>query len=231
MAQVQAVVVNDILPFSAIAVATVADGADRFVKFQASPAGSSNRLGVAVAGVADEPDGIGAEAPVAGETQRVNTVGRLRIELGGTVSAFDEVGPDALGRAIAYPAGTGYAKVLAAGVVSNVVDCIWLDRRRMNLPVEANDDADVLGTYAYLHKVTISAGADTATLGAGRYVGQKKIIQAVVAGGGTYAIAGAFLTSATATTSATFNAVGDRLVLMWDGAAWFVLENTSVTLA
>lgn len=231
MSQVQPVVSPPILMHTAIATADMLLKADRFAKWVAAPAGSQELLGFALCGVADEPDGFLFNQPASGKPGTILTEGRRRIELGGTVAAFDEIGPGADGVAVKYPAGTGYAKVLRAGTTGKVVDCIWIGRRRGNGGLEANDAGDTLGKYAFLHKVTIgSAGAEAATLPNGAYVGQEKIIEATVVGSGTWVLTGVFMTGVTAQTTATYNAVGDKLRIVWDGTSWFVYSNTSVTM-
>lgn len=229
-----AAVSNDINPYSAVAVADMAGKKDRFVKFfQATPAGSQDRLAFNVCGVTDEPDGLLDDQPRLGDAGCINTIGRLRIELGETLAAFAECGPDSLGRAVAYGAGHGYVKLLKGGAVGEVVDCVWLGRRKQTNKTEANDADDVLGRDSFLHKITISAGADVATLPDGRYDGQRKRLQVTVDGGGTYAVTGKFLTRVTATVLATFNDVDDLLDIVWSAldTKWFVLLNTSVVLS
>lgn len=230
--QMQPTKSNLILSLSAVATASMAGKAYRYAKLVAPPAGAVKLLGFSMCGVGDEPDGVLMNEPAAGSAGTIEAEGQMPLELGGAVTAFDEVGPGADGVAIKYPDGQGYHRVLKTGVTGDVVSAIALRRRRQGGGVEANDAGDTLNKYAFLHKVTIgSAGAEAATLPSGAYVGQEKIIQATVVGSGTWVLTGAFLTNVTATTTATFNAVGDRLRLVWDGAAWFVLENTSVTLA
>lgn len=232
MSQVAAVKSNDINPFSAVSTADMENKKYRFAKFfQTPPTGAVDRLAFGLCDADDEPDGILDNQPDTGEAGTIDTVGRLRIELGATLSAYAEVGPDANGKAVLYGEGNGYAKLLKGGADGEVVDCVWLGRRRNSGTVEANDASDTLNAWAKLHKITISAGADTATLAAGKYVGQTKRMVCTVDGGGSYAITGAFLTNATATTTATFDTVGDLLDVVWDGSAWFVYLNTGVALS
>lgn len=73
-------------------------------------------------------------------------------------------------------------------------------------------------------------GTMAMTLAAG-HVGQRKTVRMI--GGASTPIAnvgGAFTTDGVATTSAAFNAAADQLELEWNGTAWQVLANTSVTL-
>lgn len=228
--QKQPTTANKILSWSAVATADMAGKACRFAKFQAPPSGAVKLLGFGMCGVGDEPDGVLTNEPRSGDAGTIEGEGQLMIELGGTVAALDEVGPGADGVAIKYPAGQGYLKVLKAGVIGDVVPAVTLRRRRQGGGVEANDLGDVLNKYAYLHKITIGAGADTATIPNGGYVGQPKRLHCTVDGGGSYTITGVFLTNVTAQTTAAFDAVGEYLDMIWDGAAWFILINNGVTM-
>ena len=221
---------NTILSWSAVSTADMEGKACRFAKFQAAPAGAVKLIGFSLCGVGDEPDGVLTNEPISGNPGTIEAEGQLPIELGGTVAAFDEVGPGADGVAIKYPAGQGYMKVLKAGVIGDVVSAVFLRRRRQGGGVQANVTLDVLDKYAYLHKITIGAGADTATVPNGAYVGQHKWFQCTVDGGGSFTITGVFLTNVTAQTTAAFDAVGEYLHAVWDGAAWFVLLNNGVTM-
>lgn len=232
----QPTVYNDNIKYSAIAASDMAGKAYRFAKWQASSAPAQDALGYTTCGIGDEPDGIAQEGPAAGQVGPVDTVGRLKIETGAAVSAFDELGPDANGKAITVPAGTGYAKALLASTGDTlVIDCIWLGRRRGG--GEGGFDVQItngmtLSSYSRYHLLTAgSAGADASTLPDGRYIGQRKTLQATVVGTGTMVVTGKFVTNVTNTTAATFNAVGDQLELVWNGTRWFVLINVSVTLA
>lgn len=232
MSQVAATVAFDRDHWSAVAKADMAGKADRFVKlFQTPDAGTEDRLAFAICGIADEPDGILADGPDIGEAGNINRTGRLRIELGGTVTALAEIGPDANGKGVLYGAGAGYAIVLAAGVSGDIVDCVWLTRRRRAGLIEANDLNDALNVDAVLHTLTIGAGADAATMGAGRYIGQTKWYYTTVDGGGSYEVTSTFLTGVTATTKAKTEDVGDYLFVMWTGATWRVILNNGFAMS
>jgi hypothetical protein len=91
--------------------------------------------------------------------------------------------------------------------------------------------ATALSLYTRTSLLT-PTGTMAMTLGAGRYVGQRKTIRQT--GGASTPIsnvAGAYVTDGVATTSAAFNANADQLELEWNGAAWQVLANTSVVLS
>jgi hypothetical protein len=75
-------------------------------------------------------------------------------------------------------------------------------------------------------------GTMAMTLPAGRYKGQLKTIRMI--GGSSTPIAnvaGAYNTDGTATANAQFNAAADQLDAEWNGTAWQVLNNVSVTLS
>lgn len=231
MSQVAPVKSNDINPFSAVATADMNGKKFRFAKFfQAPPAGAQDRLAFGICDADDEPDGILANAPASGDPGTIDTVGRLYIELGADLVAYDEIGPDANGKAVKYGEGHGYAKILKGGADGEVVDCVWLNRRRKSGTVEANDNGDTLDAWADMHRITISAGADTATLPNGKYVGQRKEFKVVADGGGSFALGGLFTDGGTNSTVATFDGVTDKLCLFWDGARWDVLYNAGVVL-
>lgn len=75
----------------------------------------------------------------------------------------------------------------------------------------------------------VTNGANALTLANGEVQGQIKIITMKTDGGDgtltpTSLVAGA-------STTITFNDVGDSVVLMWNGAAWNILSNQGCTLA
>jgi hypothetical protein len=75
-------------------------------------------------------------------------------------------------------------------------------------------------------------GTMAMTIGSGRFVGQRKTIRMIGGASTPIAnIAGAFTTDTVATTSAQFNAAADQLEIEWNGTAWQVLANVSVTLS
>ena len=82
----------------------------------------------------------------------------------------------------------------------------------------------------YLTTINTDAGGDAFTLADGTQIGQMKKILLVVDGGGDGVVTPA-TAFADATTTATFNDAGDYLILMWNGTAWRVQENSGVTLA
>ena len=82
----------------------------------------------------------------------------------------------------------------------------------------------------YLTTINTDAGGDAFTLADGTQIGQMKKILLAVDGGGNGVVTPA-TAFADATTTATFNDAGDYLILMWNGTAWRVQENSGVTLA
>lgn len=97
--------------------------------------------------------------------------------------------------------------------------------------IETVSAAGALSVYTRTSLLS-PTGTMAMTLASGRYAGQRKTIRMI--GGASTPIAnvaGAFTTDGTATTSAQFNAAADQLELEWNGTAWQVLGNTSVTLS
>lgn len=82
----------------------------------------------------------------------------------------------------------------------------------------------------YLTTINTDAGGDAFTLADGTVPGQMKKILLVVDGGGDGVVTPATAFAGGATT-ATFNDAADYLILMWNGSAWRVLENSGVTVA
>lgn len=231
MTQPAAVTRHNIGPWSAVSTANMAALAHRFAKFVAAPAGAEDRLGFALCGVADEPDGISYEGPASGQPGRIETIGRLEIELGGTVAAFDEVGPDSVGRGVVYPPGTGFMKVLKAGGTGNTVDGVWLGRRLQGAGFATFVDAGTLSRHTRYDTAAIPAGAAIATLPSGKYAGQPKTIRFTTDAGGSFRVDGAYLDlDGTARTTATAQDAGDILDVVWTGAAWQLLRNLTVTM-
>jgi len=79
-------------------------------------------------------------------------------------------------------------------------------------------------------QLTTTGIGDALTLANGTKIGQLKKISYIAEGAGTDT---AILTPTTGQgfTTATFNAIGDYLVLMWDGTAWLPIDFVGVTLA
>lgn len=92
-------------------------------------------------------------------------------------------------------------------------------------PVAAQDtraDAGAVSVANYSTLVT-TTGAAAITLASGTQIGQmKKIAMTVDGGDATLTLTGY--------TSIVFDDAGDYVVLMWNGAAWFVLENSGTTV-
>lgn len=102
-------------------------------------------------------------------------------------------------------------------------------------PTVAQDNiaAGVGGAIAvtnYLTTINTDAGGDAFTLANGTQVGQIKKILLVVDGGGDGVVTPATALLGGATTI-TFNDATDFVVLLWNGAAWAVLENFGTTIA
>lgn len=76
----------------------------------------------------------------------------------------------------------------------------------------------------YLTTINTDAGGDAFTLAAGGQIGQMKKILLVADGGGDGTL------TLTGYTSIVFNDATDYVILMWNGSAWFVLENSGCTV-
>jgi hypothetical protein len=82
----------------------------------------------------------------------------------------------------------------------------------------------------YYTTINTDAGGDNFTLANGTQIGQLKKIFLVADGGGDGVVTPATAFAGGATT-ATFNDANDALTIMWNGAAWAVIENVGVTVA
>jgi hypothetical protein len=130
------------------------------------------------------------------------------------------------------------------GVVAGVLDSLDSDGPHVFVASELSAATEELATAietvnaavplsAFARYSLLSpTGTMAMPLPAGRYLGQPKTIRMI--GGASTPIAnvtGAFTTDGTATTNAQFNAAGDQLDAVWNGTAWQVLNNASVTLS
>ena len=76
------------------------------------------------------------------------------------------------------------------------------------------------------------SGTMAMPLPAGRYTGQAKTIRMIGGAATPIAnVAGSFANDGAAATQAQFNAAADQLDVFWNGTAWQVVGNTSVTLS
>jgi hypothetical protein len=76
----------------------------------------------------------------------------------------------------------------------------------------------------YLTTINTDAGGDAFTIAAGGQIGQLKKVLLVADGGGDATI------TLTGYTSIVMNDAADYVVLIWNGSAWFVLENSGCTV-
>lgn len=109
--------------------------------------------------------------------------------------------------------------------VSNVAGTIFAGFYPLGVD-QALSGAGAVNLTAYHTKFTSTATGNALTLAAGSNVGQMKKITYVAEGAG----ADTGVLSLTGYTSITFNAIADYAILMWNGTAWFVIENVGVTI-
>lgn len=76
----------------------------------------------------------------------------------------------------------------------------------------------------YLTTINTDAGGDAFTIAAGTIPGQMKKVLLVADGGGDATI------TLTGYTSIVMNDANDYVILIWSGAAWFVVENSGCTV-
>lgn len=76
----------------------------------------------------------------------------------------------------------------------------------------------------YLTTINTDAGGDAFTIASGTVKGQLKKVLLVADGGGDATI------TLTGYTSIVMNDANDYVILIWSGAAWFVLENSGCTV-
>lgn len=200
---------------------------------------AANTLGYRIVGLAQEQvnttgllDGVSECKYLAGVSVKLKNDGTNAIaqtNMGKVVWVQDD-------QTVRGTAGNGVVAGLAEyieadGQVLVLVDPIYAAYEAESAGQETVAAAGALSLYTRTSLLSID-GTKAYTLGAGTYVGQRKTIRAVLATNtpaGT--VTGAFNTDGTATTAALFNAVGDQLEVEWNGTAWQVLANTSVTLS
>lgn len=128
-------------------------------------------------------------------------------------------------------AGIAESIEIDGSVVVYVAPEVSLGTEDLATQVETVTTATSLSVFA---RVSLLSPTSTMamTLPAGRWIGQSKTIR--MTGGASAPIAnvaGNFVTDGVATTTAQFNAAADQLEATWNGTAWQVLNNTSVTLS
>jgi hypothetical protein len=120
---------------------------------------------------------------------------------------------------------------LDATVMVYVASEVTVGSEDLAAQVETVVTATALSVFTRLSKLEPVATM-AMTLPAGRYIGQLKTLRQT---GGSATpvsnVAGNYVTDGVATTSAAFNANADQLDLCWNGTAWQVLNNVSVTLS
>jgi hypothetical protein len=87
-----------------------------------------------------------------------------------------------------------------------------------------------ISVATYVTSINTDADADAFTLADGTVVGQMKKIRLVVDGGGNGVVTPATPFFGGAVTS-TFDDAGDYILLMWNGTAWVLLENSGTIIA
>jgi len=200
---------------------------------------AANTLGYRVVGVAQEQvnttgilDGVYECKYLTGVSVKMKNDGTNAVaqsNMGAPVWVQDD-------QTVRGTAGNGVVAGIAETIETDGTIFVYVDPLAAAFEAESFGEetvaaAGALSLYTRTSLLSID-GTKAYTLGSGRYVSQRKTIRCIVATNtpaGT--VTGAFNTDGTATTSALFNAVGDQLELEWNGTAWQVLANTSVTLS
>jgi glycine cleavage system H lipoate-binding protein len=127
--------------------------------------------------------------------------------------------------------GIAESMELDGTVVVYVAGEVTVGTEELAAQVETVTTATALSAFARLSMLQ-PTGTMPMTLPPGRYIGQQKTLRQT--GGAATPVsnvAGNYNTDGVATTSAQFNANADQLDVIWNGTAWQVINNASVTLS
>lgn len=97
---------------------------------------SGNGTVTVCAAATDKPVGVLQDNPVSGLPAAVAFSGKTKVVAGGTVTAGDEVGTDANGKAVTYVAGTDTTKyrmgiAVTGGALNEVIEVLLLPAGRL----------------------------------------------------------------------------------------------------
>jgi hypothetical protein len=196
-------------------------------------------LGFAIVGIAEEYVNNAAGAAGAVEVKYLTAVSvRMKNDGTNTVAQVNLYGPVYVqdDQTVRSTPGVGVVAGIAEKLESNGDVVVYIAPEVAAFEaagggIETVTTATALSLYTRTSLLS-PTGTMAMTLASGRYTGQRKTIRMI--GGASTPIANvaaAYTTDGTATTSAAFNAAADQLELEWNGTAWQVLANTSVTLS
>ncbi len=200
-------------------------------EFRCVTIGSSSSVVQTVAG--GRVDGVAKIAAESGKPVTFARDGIVTVKAGGTFSDGDPLISTTDGKVIAATDGFGYLVALEGATVDAEVRAYLKERVNAPTGIEVITNTPGAISLATYFTLIIPTGTDAMTLAAG-YDGQRKVIrQGTGASTPSAVITGAFYTDGTATTTATMNAAGDQLDLVYSTtlAAWVVTANVSTTMS
>lgn len=200
---------------------------------------SSGSMIVALSGVGGRVDGVSRFAASTIIPAAVDCMGILVVESGAAVAVGDEVVPDSVGRAVpgwgyggSGMSGVGRARQACSGSGSPI-EVFFYGPGQVGHPAAAAPERIITDaqTYSVLCEVTniLSNGAWTATLPAGRFIGQNKYVRLDTDTSGAVTVTYTGLNAGVATTAFTLTAVQDRIHLQWNGTAWVTVSFVGAT--
>jgi hypothetical protein len=199
----------------------------------------SGAMKVALSGVGGKVDGVGRYNGTTIMAVPVDMAGILPVESGAAVAVGDEVVPDSVGRCVpgvGYGTdglrGVGRARQAAAGSGSPIEILFYgpgqIGHAATMAPERIITDAQTLSVVAEVTNM-LSNGAWTATLPAGRYIGQNKYVRLDTDTSGAITVSYTGSNAGVATTAFVLTAVQDRIHLQWNGTAWVTVSFTGTT--
>ena len=102
----------------------------------------------------------------------------------------------------------------------------------MNILITGAGGSNALDDDIEVSLLNTASGTASLTLSAGRFVGQRKIIIMTVAGNNaTMTQSNGNLNSTNVSTSILFNAVGESVILIYNGSNWNVVSVNGATIS
>lgn len=166
-----------------------------------------------------------------------DSYGVLIVTAGAAVAVGAEVIPDATGRAVTgyYTEERGVGRALqAASAAGEDIEIYFYGPGQVGpvnqAPEEFTTDAQTISVVKSTSLFT-SNGTWTATLPAGRFIGQRKTIGNHVDTAGQITVSYTGRNAGAAVTAAVLADAADSLVLEWSGTAWVTVSHTGVTFS
>lgn len=144
-----------------------------------------------------------------------------------------EIGSDDLLHVVDNPGGTPVNKKMTiASLFQNIPSVIACDA----IDTETAAASDLGSNDKFVSRIDLSGGSSQVdfTLDNGVHTGQlKMILMSTTPGSGASAVIDVTTWGSTTSTEnqITLNALGEAVLLLWDGSKWFVIANYNATIA